>query len=45
MLNENGLSNLTRLFSFVFDNLEKEHNKNPELNIWDFRQMKKLYFK
>jgi len=44
MLDENGINNLTRLFSSVFNELEKEHNNNPELNIWDFRQMKKLYF-
>ena len=45
MLDENGINNLTRLFSSVFNILEKEHNRNPELNIWDFREMKKLYFK
>lgn len=45
MLNENGIKNLTRLFSFVFNDLEKEHNSNPVLNIWNLRQIKKLYFK
>ena len=44
LLNENGLNNLKRLFSFVFNSLEKEHISNPGLNIWDFRSMKKLYY-
>jgi hypothetical protein len=45
MLDDNGIYNLTRLFRFVFNDLEKEHNSKPDLNIWDFRKVKDLYFK
>lgn len=42
-LNKNGIYNMTRYFSKTFNKLEKKHNEDPDLSIWDFRNMKKLY--
>lgn len=42
-LNNNGIHNITRYFSKTFIDLEKKHNEDPSLNIWDYRNMMKLY--
>lgn len=44
MLNSNGIHNLTRWFSRTFDRIEKKHNETVDLNIWDFRQTKNLFY-
>lgn len=43
-LNPNGVHNITRWFSKTFDRIEKLHNETVELNIWDFRLTKKLFY-
>ena len=42
-LNDKGVNNIAQHFSFLFNKLERVPLERVELNIWDFRFIKKLF--